>query len=151
MEPWQLSAREHVRELVAAYAHLVDAGRFDALVELFAEDAVLEAGTLPPARGRAAIRAVFAGTGSRLAAGAAGTTRPLIRHHVSSLRIDVHDADTASAAAYFLALTERGPDHWGRYRDRLVRIDGRWLFQHRRVQTDGHAAGSVLGRPSGEE
>jgi ketosteroid isomerase-like protein len=148
MEPWQLSAREHVRELVAAYAHLVDGGRFDELVELFAEDAVLEAGALPPAHGRAAIRAVFAATGSRLAAGGG---RPLIRHHVSSLRIDVHDADTASAAAYFLALTERGPDHWGRYRDRLVRIDGRWLFQHRRVHTDGHAAGSVLRRRSSEE
>jgi 3-phenylpropionate/cinnamic acid dioxygenase small subunit len=147
VETWEISAREHVRQLIAAYAHLVDGGRFDELVELFTEDATLEAGTLPPAHGRDAIRAVFTGTGARLAARAA---RPLIRHHVSSIQIDVHDADTAGARAYFCAFTARGPDHWGRYRDRLVRRDGRWLFHHRRVETHGRAGDSVLG-PGGTD
>jgi hypothetical protein len=39
-------------------------------------------------------------------------------------------------------VTERGPDHWGRYRDRFERLGGRWLFRHRRVTIDGRAAGS---------
>mgnify|MGYP000721056195 CR=1 FL=1 len=29
-----------------------------------------------------------------------------------------------------IVVTERGPDHWGRYRDRYVCLDGRWLFAY---------------------
>jgi len=142
MESWELIARELVRATVMRYVHLVDAGKLDELVELFTEDATLEAGDLPPATGRAAIRALFRDTGTRLAA---ATTRPLIRHHVSSLEVEVQGPASATARSYFLAVTERGPDHWGRYRDRLVQVDGRWLFQHRRVRTDGRAADSAFG------
>jgi len=141
MESWELIARELVRETVMRYVHLVDAGRIDELLELFAEDATLEAGERPPARGGAAIRALFLDTQTRLAA---ATTRPLIRHHVSSLEVDVLGPASATARSYFLAITERGPDHWGRYRDRLVNVDDRWLFQHRRVRTDGRAAASAF-------
>ena len=142
MELWELAAREAIRETVARYAHLVDRGRIDELVDLFVEDGVLEAGDRPPARGRAAIRELFLETGKRLASASA---RPLIRHYVSNLAIDVTGPDDATAESYFLAVTERGPDHWGRYRDRLVQVDGRWLFQHRRVRTDGRAADSAFG------
>jgi hypothetical protein len=142
MELWELAAREAIRETVARYAHLVDRGRIDALVELFAEDGTLEAGDRPPARGRAAIRTFFGETGKRLAAGSA---RPLIRHHVSNLVIQLAGPDEATAESYFLAVTERGPDHWGRYRDRLVRRASLWLFQHRRARADGYAPGSVFG------
>jgi len=142
MEHRELTAREGIRETVAHYAHLVDAGRIVELVALFAEDAVLEASALPPARGRAAIEAFFRGTGARLAA---ASTRPLIRHHVSNLVIDVTAPDAADARSYFLAITERGPDHWGRYRDQLVLVGERWLFSSRLVRVDGRAAGSVFG------
>ena len=135
MEPWEPAARDAIRETLARYAHLVDRGRLDETAALFAEDAVLEAGDEPAARGREAIRAVFAGAGTRLAAG--GRTR--IRHHVSSVTIAFEDAWTATVESYFLAITDRGPDHWGRYRDRLVLRDGRWLFAHRRVRVDGRA------------
>jgi hypothetical protein len=40
---------------------------------------------------------------------------------VSSLTIDLDGRDAATAASYFLVITEAGPDHWGRYRDRLGR------------------------------
>ena len=141
MELWELAAREAIRETVARYAHLVDRGRIDELVELFAEDATLEAGDRPPAGGRAAIRAFFMDTGERLAT---TSRRPLIRHHVSSIVIDLEGPETATAESYFLAITERGPDHWGRYRDRFVRRGSRWLFQHRRARADGYAPGSVF-------
>ena len=47
MEPWELIARESVRDLVARYNANGDSGRFDPLLELFAEEAVME---LPDAR-----------------------------------------------------------------------------------------------------
>ena len=142
MDVWELVARERIRDTIARYAHLVDRGRIDELVALFTEDATLEAGDGPPVRGRDAIRAVFLGTGRRLASAAA----PLIRHHVSNVLIDVESPDAATASSYFLAITDHGPDHWGRYRDRLVPAGDRWLFQHRRVRTDGRASGSVFAR-----
>ena len=141
MEEWELAARECVRETIVRYAHLVDGGRFDDLLELFTEDAILEPDTRPPARGRAAIRALFEETGARLRA---AQSRPFIRHHVSNIDVDVQGSDLARARSYVLALTDSGPDHWGRYHDRLVRVDGRWLFQHRRVRTEGRTAGSVF-------
>jgi len=144
METWELAARESIRETVAAYTHLVDTGRIDDVVALFADDGTLEAGDRAPARGHAEIREFFLGTRDRLASSA---TRPLIRHHVSNLRIDVESREAATAASYFLAITERGPDHWGRYRDRFVARDGRWLFLSRRARVDGYAAGSVF-RPA---
>lgn len=143
METWALVARERVRETIVRYAHLVDTGRFDELLDLFTEDATLEAGDHPPARGRAAIRAFFVDTGIRLRA---AQGRPFIRHHVSSIDVEVESPDAATSRSYFLAITDQGPDHWGRYRDRLVRDGERWLFAHRRVRTDGRVAGSALGR-----
>src|SRR2546427_8398227 len=81
MELWELAAREAIRETVARYAHLVDRGRIDELVELFVEDGVLEAGGRPPPRGRAAIPGLFLETRERLAAGA---PRPPLPHHLSN-------------------------------------------------------------------
>ena len=139
METWELIAREQIRDLVASYAHLADTGRFDALLELFAPDGFLHGGDAPEAHGHAAIRAFLTGTSSDLKD---VTAMQLIRHHVSNLRIDVDGPDAARGASYFFVVTDRGPDHWGRYRDHYVRIDGRWLFRHRRARLDGFAAGS---------
>jgi 3-phenylpropionate/cinnamic acid dioxygenase small subunit len=146
MDPWELVARERVRETIVRYAHLVDGGRLEPLLALFTEDATLEVGDRPPARGREGIRALFLETGARLQA---AQGRPFIRHHVSTVDVAVEGTDAARARSYFLALTVQGVDHWGCYRDRLVRIGERWLLHHRRVRTDGRAAGSVLGpRPA---
>ncbi len=152
MEIWELMAREQIRELVASYAHLADGGRFDELVALFAEDGVLRAGDAPEAHGRDAIRRFLTGTGADLAS----TTRvPLIRHHVSNLRIELDGPERARGASYFLVVTERGPDHWGRYRDEYVRLGERWLFRYRRARIDGFAPGSWTAersaRPSGPQ
>ena len=88
-----------------------------------------------------ALHELFLGTGKRLASASA---TPLIRHHVSNLAIDLTGPDDATAESYFLAITDRGPDHWGRYRDRFVRRGSRWLFQRRRARADGYAPGSVF-------
>lgn len=138
MELWELAAREGLRDLVAAYAHAADAGRFDEVAGLFASDGVLETPDRVEHRGREAIRAVLGGAGTSLVG---ATSAPLVRHHVSNLRLAVTGPDDATGAAYFLVVTASGPDHWGRYRDRYVRRDQRWQFAHRRVRLDGWAAG----------
>jgi uncharacterized protein (TIGR02246 family) len=138
MDLWEVVAREAIRDLVAAYAHAADAGRFDEVAALFTADGVLETPDHVEHRGRDAISAFLRGTGSDLAR---ATAVPLIRHHVSNLRLAVTGPDDATGAAYFLVFTERGPDHWGRYRDRYARRDTGWLFAHRRVRLDGYAPG----------
>lgn len=139
MELWELTARESIRELVAAYAHLADGGRLEALCDLFTEDGVLHGGDAPEARGRAAILGFLSGTGDDLKQ---VTRIALIRHHVSNLRIEIVSPDEARGTAYFFVVTERGPDHWGRYRDLYARTGDRWLFRHRRARLDGYAPGS---------
>ena len=135
----ELVAREAIRDLCVRYAHAADRGHFGDLADLFADDGVFDMGTAPPVVGRPAIVAALTGVGADLRA---GTRVPTIRHHVSSISIVVDAPDEARAWSYFLAVTEHGPDHWGRYADRLVRERGRWRFAHRRVRTDGTAPGS---------
>jgi uncharacterized protein (TIGR02246 family) len=144
VQAWELEARERIRDTIARYAHAVDSGRFDELVELFAPDGVLEVEGEPAHRGRDAIRAFVTVTGRDLAA---GTGAPRIRHHVGDVLIEVEGPDRAHARCYFLAVTDHGVDHWGRYRDDLVRVGEGWRFAHRRVRTDGATPGSwVEGR-----
>jgi 3-phenylpropionate/cinnamic acid dioxygenase small subunit len=139
MEPWELAAREAIRDTLMRYAHCADTGRFQQLAELFCEDGTLEIEEHERLVGRTAILDFLARTKASL-----GVTleRPYIRHHISSIRIDVAAADRATASSYFLAITERGPDHWGRYHDDLVRSAERWLLQRRRVSVDGHSPAS---------
>jgi hypothetical protein len=69
---------------------------------------------------------------------------------VSNLLIELEGPDRARARSYFLAVTDRGTDHWGRYRDDLLRTNDGWRFAHRRVRTDGAGPGSWVesrGRP----
>lgn len=139
MEASELTARESIRELVAAYAQLADGGRFEELLQLFTDDARLEIDGGAVANGRDALRNFFTGTGDQLRA---ATSRPVIRHHTSNLRITLSSPSEAEGTCYFFVVTERGPDHWGRYRDAYVVRDGRWLFRLRRVRLDGYAPGS---------
>ncbi len=139
MEPWELVAREEIRDLVARYAHHADAGRLDELVALFAEDGLLQIDDREPLRGRDAILAFLASTRSGASESPAARS---IRHHVSSLRIDVSARDAATGSSYFLVVTQRGPDHWGRYRDRYAVSEGRWVFAARQVRVEGTAPGS---------
>jgi uncharacterized protein (TIGR02246 family) len=135
---WELSAREAIRETVASYAHFADTGRFAEFAALFTTDGVLEVRGDLPLQGRDAIRAFLEGVGADFSN---ATTVPMIRHHVSNLTIDVTSPTEARGACYFLAVTEHGVDHWGRYRDHYA-IDGdRWLFAHRYVRTDGTTPG----------
>lgn len=142
MELWEIAARLGIEDTIARYARSADSGRSAALAELFTEEGVLAVGDTE-LRGRVAITEFLEGNKSDLAANAAGGGR--IRHHVSSLRIDIASPDEAAATCYFLAITGAGPDHWGMYRDRLERVDDRWLFARREAITEGAAPGGWQG------
>lgn len=141
MEPFELEARECIRDLVARYNAKGDAGRFDEMLALFAEDATfeLEGETL---HGRPAIRAYFEGVAQRTGPGRAAA---FVRHFTATHQIDVLSEHEARGRCYYAVLTERGLDHWGRYLDEYRRSDGRWLFQRRKVTLDAAVPGGWAG------
>jgi hypothetical protein len=139
MEHWELVARESIRDLVARYNANGDSGRFDPMLELFAEDASMELDD-GVHHGRAAIRAIFEGA----AAGTGQTSESraaFIRHFTATHQIDVESETEARGRCYYAVLTDEGLDHWGRYIDQYRCIDGRWLFWYRRVTMDAAVPG----------
>ena len=145
MRPDELAAREAVRETIARYAHAVDRGKYDDAAQCFTIDGVLDVRDTARHEGRDAIAGMFEGAGDRLLK--ASSDKALVRHHVSSIQIEVDvTSGRATAGSYFLVVTEIGPDHWGTYRDTLARDDatGRWLFTERKVAVDGRAPKSRM-------
>jgi ketosteroid isomerase-like protein len=144
----ELLDRAAIETLLGDYAEAADRGRSNDLAGLFAADGVLEitgesfdAGLY---RGRAEIVARLERTREEMPTTEAA---PLLRHHLATVRVRPTTVDVARVDAYFLAVTGSGPDHWGRYSDRVVRTaqDG-WRFAHRKVVHEGHAADSWLRR-----
>ncbi len=144
MEAWELASREAIRDLIARYTLAGDRGRSTELADLFAVDGALDVGDHGGRwTGRAEIVRQLDAVADRVAS--AGTSPGPVRHHVSSLVIDVSSPSEASASSYFLVLTAIGIDHWGRYRDRLTTDDaGRWRFAERTVRVDGQAPNSLM-------
>ncbi|MDZ7673986.1 MAG: nuclear transport factor 2 family protein [Acidimicrobiales bacterium] len=141
MEPWELEAREAIRDLVARYNANGDSGRFEQVIELFAHDAVMELddGTY---RGRDEIMTIFTGARDRVAP---TQEKPAyLRHMTATHQIDLSDADHAAGRCYYQVLTPVGLDHWGRYLDAYRRVDGRWLFARRRATVDGARPDSIV-------
>jgi uncharacterized protein (TIGR02246 family) len=146
VELWELVARESIRDLVARYNANADSGRFDQVLDCFAPDAVME---LDGRRyqGRDEIRSIFTGTAELVRR---GSEPILVRHHTSTLQIDVVGPEDATSRCYYQVLSGKGLDHWGRYLDTYAVIGGRWLFVHRREFLDGFVPDSwtrTTGRP----
>ncbi|MEO6987540.1 MAG: nuclear transport factor 2 family protein [Aquihabitans sp.] len=144
MERSELVVREAVRDLVARYTWAGDRGRSAELAALFALDGVLDVGEHGGRwEGRDEISARLDEVAQQVAQ--SGVTPGPVRHHVSSLVIDVLTPTEATASSYFLVLTAIGVDHWGRYRDRVVMgNDEVWRFAERSVRVDGHTPGSLM-------
>ena len=93
MEHWELVARESIRDLVARYNANGDTGRFDQVVELFAPDAVMDAGPDGLKVGLDEIRSVFttARDNARY-----GDYPVYLRHMTATHQIDLLDESTAT-------------------------------------------------------
>lgn len=139
MEMWELLAREEIRDTLGRYNHGGDRGKFDEMIGCFAPDGVLVIVDGETYRARDAMREFFAGVGT--------TVHPKLtqmRHSVTNLVIDLESESSARASSYFHVITDIGLDHWGRYRDRLVRLDDGWKLAERSVKTDGYATDSLF-------
>jgi uncharacterized protein (TIGR02246 family) len=137
VEPFELAARESIRDLVARYNANGDAGRFDAMLALFAEDATFEFED-ETLEGRSAIRTYFERVAERTGSGRAAA---FVRHFTGTHQIDVLSEHAARGRCYYAVLTERGLDHWGRYVDDYRKVGDRWLFQRRKVTLDAAVPG----------
>jgi len=133
VQPWELIARESIRDLVARYNANGDSGRLDQVVDLFAPQAVLDVKGVEYV-GRDAIRAFFADTATDLRERSGPA---YLRHFTATLQIDVDSADRARSRCYYAVLMADGLDHWGRYLDEFALVVDRWLFSKRRVTLDG--------------
>jgi uncharacterized protein (TIGR02246 family) len=145
MERTDLLSREAIRDLLGRYTWAGDQGRAAELAALFTTDGVLDVGDHGGRwEGRERIERELTAVTERVAA--SSSTPGPVRHHVSSVLIDLDTHAQATVRSYSLVLTDAGVDHWGRYRDQVVETapGGSWQFQERVVRVDGHAPGSRM-------
>jgi uncharacterized protein (TIGR02246 family) len=133
VELWELSAREAIRELLAAYARAADSGNAERFAALFAPDGVLEVHGMESIEGRDAIRAFLSG--------GTGESPVRLRHHLTNVSIAVESPTAATGECYFTVFTDAGVDHWGRYRDRYAGAGDDWKIAHRLARTEGRTPG----------
>lgn len=110
--------------LINLYATLNDQARWDEVVDLYAPDGLMTRPTAPdqPIVGREALLAAFRARPPR-------TTQ----HVCANIVVTVEGPDAASATSTMLLFTGADtPPLVGTYRDRFVRLNGRWLFAERR-------------------
>jgi hypothetical protein len=148
MELWELIARESIRDLVARYNANGDSGRFEEMMKVFADDAVMELvaadGSVQRYEGAAQVATIFTATKSGWDASATGSaTRHHVRHFTATHQIDLVDETLAKGRLYYLVVMAHGVDHWGRYVDEYGVRDGRWVITQRRALSDGRMDDSL--------
>lgn len=122
----KLAAESEIRNLIAEYAHKADDGDAVGFALLFSPDGALEIGGHQLV-GRQAIQEWLPTT----------LTQGALRHLMTNIHIVIESADSARCSLDLLLLKQVG-DEWkirmtSRYEDRLVNVDGSWLFQHRHI------------------
>lgn len=130
--------KAQIEALVARYVTALDTLDADAYAGVFAEDAEFDVtGTVY--KGRAAIRKIVTDLqATRARNEASGTPSPQLYHVMSNTSIEVIDATNARHQSY--AQTVRAAEggqfvvgFMGRYEDVLVKRDGRWWIQSRKL------------------
>lgn len=150
-------ARVAIAATMARYATSVDSGDAAGVGRTFAMGARLEVSSGGVMHGRAAIEAFYdkvIGTGRPDRA--AGAPVPLLRHNLTTSRVDLESPTRARGRTYFMTLTAFGLDHAGIYTDIFKLEDGQWLFEDRIITVEWFAAGSwyeqvrLKARPAGQ-
>ena len=127
--PSDLAEKDAIREVLAEYCFCLDGGRFADMAALFAPD-----GTWHTAFGKATGRAEIEALANRVAT--RNGPRPRGVHMVSNIVIRLA-GDQAIVMSNW-TLVQNSPDgpivgSGGAYADTMVRRDGRWLFQYRKI------------------
>ncbi|MDH4108266.1 MAG: nuclear transport factor 2 family protein [Gammaproteobacteria bacterium] len=132
--------RREIADLLVRYCVYLDRMELDALAGLFTPECRVEYG--PDQRLQSAGACALAASLQRMWRWARTS------HHLSNIVVEFDAAAAARATSYVLAWHQR-PDGstatvYGQYRDRLVRRDGRWLIDERRMLMNGCDAGFKL-------
>lgn len=128
-----------IEQLLNRYCHAVDRGTVDDVMEVFHRDAVLvpsffqDDGTY---EGKAAVRGWYEKYFGTMRAAVR-----VLRHTISTPYIQV-DGSEAESVCYLSgdAITHDGKAALalGRYEDRLIKEEGRWLIVERTILIDGN-------------
>ena len=135
----RLLDRAEIEELVTRYVTALDTRDADMYAGVFTEDGVYELPGNVVHRGRAAIRKIVTDLQeSRARNDAAGKPSPSLYHAMFNHAIELVDATHARHHCY--AQTVRAAEggefivgFMGRYDDELVKRDGRWYIQSRKL------------------
>jgi ketosteroid isomerase-like protein len=144
----RLVDKDEIIDLVRRYSYCVDHKLYDELAELFTDDCVVDygPGVAPPARGRAAFRAMFGLPGGGFAA---------TSHHNANVFVTFEDDDHAAvrASVYAWHRTHDGatPRMWGYYHDTVARGQGGWRIATRQLRVLGVEGWDVEWHPAVEE
>ena len=136
----ELLDRQAIQQLMVRYADRIDANDPEGAAACFAEDGIGKYwGTF---RGRKEIAEILRVILSMFSA---------TSHHLSNTQITL-DGDQATAMSYVYAFhrmadTNEPLHYWGRWVDRLKRIDERWFFAEREVV----GVGSIEPQKAGAE
>jgi hypothetical protein len=124
-------ARAGIEKTLAACTQAGDARKAEAYARCFTEDGVLNLGE--KIEGREAIRRYMEAPSPipQPSASAPG----YVSHHLTTCRIELTSATTATARTYWLVTTAVGLDHNGYYDDRFCLIADEWLIASRSPRT----------------
>lgn len=147
----RLMIEQACMRLATAFHVHIDAFEHDAVLGLFAEDAVWVHPMVGTLRGHAEIKAYLDGK----------TRKPTAMHITSNILIEVADENHAKGRVYYTFYYDgegrdpaplSGPMAVGQYRDEYVRTDAGWRFSYREPRNVfmGSDFGSVIVRKSDE-
>jgi ketosteroid isomerase-like protein len=148
----RLAIEQACARLATAFHVHIDAFEHDAVLGLFAEDALWVHPMAGELRGREAMKAYLDSK----------STKPAAMHVTSNILIDVIDENHAKGRVYYTFYYDgegrnpallTGPMAVGQYRDEYVRTDAGWRFSYREPKNVFMAAdfGSVVVRKSDEK
>ena len=141
----ELLAREGIKYTMAIYNNEGDRGRVEGLASAFVEDGELQPGEGETLVGRQGIaEGLMKGVAERRNERAGTGSKPLVRHHLTTSRIDILSPTEAKSFTYFFVVTNVGPDHSGTYADQWVKQGDRWLIKHRKVTINWNTPDSTM-------
>lgn len=116
--------REAIRELTARYCRLAVQGRAEEIVDLFAEDGVMETGDTRE-RGRSRLLELYRESFMAL------RPIPTVHNHL----VDLQGDRATGFCSLELRMVEKGEavTAAGHYEDSFVRVGGAWKFAHRKL------------------
>jgi ketosteroid isomerase-like protein len=124
--------REQIRELYARYALYIDSGRFEEWLNCFTDDGIFESPRLGTHVGREGLRK-FTASYKESWAGAQ------VRHMMVNVSFDIHGDHahgTCNLIYYHIKGGKTELAAVGGYQDELRKVNGDWLFSHRKVFVD---------------